>query len=746
MHRVFSLQGWFTCLAVALAAAGAAATERDQRTEVPAAVGRTVSFSKDVQPLLAARCGQCHLNGKKSGGFRMDSRELFLKGGDSGPVVKVGASGDSPLVRLVAALEADNRMPPRGPILSNEHVGILRAWIDQGLKWEDGTAAAKDPKDLTAAEAEAAGLCPVQKIPSKLVYHTILGGQKYHFCCPECKKQFLANPAEYGAAVPATAEAPRTPAPVAAGPVGAGLPRPHDALALSRLIDEHIDRRLAEKKLPTSPASEDAEFLRRVYLDLHGVIPPADRVVAFLNDRRADKRARVIDELLAAPQYGRHLADVWDDLLLPRDLPGAEAAVAPLTRHLEKQFNANVPWDQVVRGLLTARGTHADNGGVIYQLANRTTPMVVDSVSRVFLALPLECAQCHDHPYARWQQADYWGLAAFFAGINRPGLMKTGSYVSFAKDKSGVLQLGSAGVEERPRELRIRLPVPPDRQQRRERGDWIPVRFPGAPPLNLPATEPVLARPLAAQWLTGKDNPYFARAAVNRFWWHFFGQGLVNPVDDMFKPEATVTHPELLDALAAQFVASGFDLKHLTRAICNSQTYQRTSKSVQGNEGDTQLYSRMPIKVLTPEQLWDSLVLVFGREPAKVPNPLWERRPTVALPRGEPRTQRGLFIKHFRGENTAAPTDYTQGIPQALRLMNGVQFNNVEELLGRLAPADGDPAKVVETLYLTALSRPPTREDSTHMIEYVKCQHNRGDACADVLWALLRSSEFAMNH
>src|SRR6185295_14590895 len=153
----------------------------------PAAVGRVVGFSKDVRPLLTARCGGCHMNGKKSGGFRMDSRELFLAGGDSGAVVKVGKSGDSSLIRLVAALEPDNRMPPQGPILSNEHVGVLRAWIDQGLKW-DGNFVTKSPKDLTAPEAEAAGLCPVQKAPSKLVYHTTIGDQTYHFCCPECKK------------------------------------------------------------------------------------------------------------------------------------------------------------------------------------------------------------------------------------------------------------------------------------------------------------------------------------------------------------------------------------------------------------------------------------------------------------------------------------------------------------------------------------------------------------------------------
>jgi hypothetical protein len=515
---------------------------------------------------------------------------------------------------------------------------------------------------------------------------------------------------------------------------------------LARLIDDHIEKRLPEKKIPASPRADDAEFHRRLYLDLHGVIPSADKVVAFLDSRDPDKRGKVIDQLLADPQYGRHMADVWDDLLVPRDVPGAEAAVEPLTGYLEKQFNANLPWDQLVRELLTAKGPHTENGAVIYQLANRTTPMVVDSVTRTFLALPLECAQCHDHPYTHWQQADYWGMAAFFSGVNRPGLMKTGAYVSLAKDKSGTLQLGRAGIEERPGLLRGHLPPPPGQQRQKGNSDAVPARFPGGRPMDLKSNEPVLARPLFAQWLTASDNPYFARATVNRAWRHFFGQALVNPVDDMFKPEATATHPELLESLSSQFVSAGYDLKHLTRAVCNSQAYQRSSKSVKGNAGDTTLYSRMPVKVMTAEQLWDSLVVVFGRDPVKLPNPLWERRAINALRGGEPRTPRGQFVKYFQSEKGVAPTDFTQGIPHALRLMNGVQFNNVDELLARLAPADGTPEKVIEALYLATLSRRPTAEDATQMIEYVKRQSNRRDAHVDILWALLKSSEFVMNH
>jgi YHS domain-containing protein len=706
------------------------AADRDMRTEIPALVQRTVNFSKEVRPLLAARCGSCHLNGKKSGGFRMDSRELFLKGGDAGPAVEIGQSGESRLIKLVAALEADNRMPPEGPILSNEHVGILRAWIDQGLKWEEDSKAVKPPEQLTAAEAEAAGLCAVRKAPSKLIYHTTVGEKKYHFCTPECKKQFAANPVKYG--VPPAEVAKTSPAVVAAPVTAVRL----DSPSLARVIDEHIARRLNEKKIAVSPQADDAEFLRRLYLDLHGIIPPANKVEAFLNSTVANKRAKVIDELLADPGYGRHMADVWDHLLVPRNTPGCEPAVVPLTSYLEKKFNDNARWDEVVRDVLTATGAQKDHGAVTYFLANHTTPAVVDRTSQVFLAVRLDCAQCHDHPYTRWEQRDHWGMASFFNGVSRSDIdRKTGILVikpgvSNVTEKTAALQAGPA-------------PPPPTRLMKSKgKPEQFSARFLGLAPFKMPANESPLARPHLAKWLTSPENPYFARAMVNRMWWHFFGRGLINPVDDMFKPEAIAMHPELLDALSAQFIASGFDLKHLARAITNSQAYQRTSKSTKENKSDQQLYSRMPIKVLTPEQMWDSLVNLFGREP-EMPSARIGRV-ALALQNGVPTTPRGEFIRYFLGDASAAPTDFTQGIPHALRLLNGLQFNNIDAALAKIVRLDDSPAKTVDALYLATLSRRPTPAESTFMVEYVK--RDGKPAYADVLWALLKSSEFVMNH
>ncbi len=730
MLQIKSHRRFLALLALGLGVAPVSAQDRDQRTEIPAAVQRTIDFNKEVRPLLTARCGACHLNGKKNGGLRMDSRELFLAGGDSGAVVKIGKSGESPLIRLVSALDPENRMPPQGPILSNEHVGILRAWIDQGLKWEENGKVVKAPAELTALEAEAAGLCPVSKVPSKLVYHTALGEQTYHFCCPECKKAFIANPAKYRATDSGK------PALKSSAKAAPSAPTKLGALALGRLIDEHIDHRLAEKKLLPSPPTDDAEFLRRLTLDLHGVIPPVDKLVAFLDGAGADNRRKIVDDLLADARYGHHMADVWDHLLVPRNTPGSEAAVAPLTRYLEQKFQDNIPWDQLARDLLTSSGTQKESGAVTFFLANRTTPMVVDSVSRTFLAMPLECAQCHDHPYTRWEQTDYWGFAAFFQGVSRGAI-----------DKFGVIQLNSTrGLTEQQSRLQIALPpltAAGRDKKKKEKVELVPARLLGAERLALGKNESVVARPLAAQWLTAADNPYFARAMVNRLWWHFFGRGLVNPVDDMFKLEATASHPELLDALTAQFVANGYDVKHMIRAIASSAAYQRTSKPLKANENDTQYYSRVPLRVMTPEQMWDSLVSLFGREPALPSAKLG--RPLVVAQRGLPTTPRGEFVMYFLAEG-AAPTDYAQGVPHALRLLNGLQFNNVDALLTRIAPAADNPAKAVEALYLTVLSRRPTAAETTFMTDYAKGRKDQQAAYQDILWVLLKSSEFVMNH
>jgi hypothetical protein len=493
-----------------------------------------------------------------------------------------------------------------------------------------------------------------------------------------------------------------------------------DAKDLARRIDLAVNQKLAAEKVPASPRADDAEFLRRVCLDITGVIPSAERVAAFLDSKDPARRERLIDDLLASPQYGRHMADIWQRLLLPRDSDSRRLQAAPLATWLEKSFNDGKPWDAMVRELLTATGSQDDSPAVTYFLANPTVDKMTDSVCRLFLGVQLQCAQCHNHPFTKWKQDDYWAMAAFFMKV-RPERVN-------AAARNG----NSPGVTEGGRGRPQRLP---------ESARTVPAKFLQGEQPHLKAGEPF--RPVLADWVTSPNNRYFARAMVNRMWAQFFGRGLAHPVDDL-REDSACSHPELMKELADAFTASGFDLKFLVRAVCLSETYNRTSRPVSENESDQMLLSHVAVKPLTPEQLYDSLGVVLGTPRAgDGPKP---RKPQGVKPRPAGGT-REQFIAFFSADEGAPATDYNAGIPQALRLMNVPQMNNTAAVAGALVRGGATPAEVIERLYLATLARRPSAEETKRLTAYVR--DHKGEprqAYGDVVWAVLNSSEFALNH
>jgi hypothetical protein len=487
-----------------------------------------------------------------------------------------------------------------------------------------------------------------------------------------------------------------------------------EVAGLAQRIDRAIQEQLDAEKVPVSGLASDAEFMRRLYLDIAGVIPPADKVAAFLDSKDPDKRAKLIDELLASPAYGKHMADIWQALLLPRTAtPVRGLSREPMVKWLEEKFNANTSWDKMVSELLTASGPQDKNGAVTFFASSQTADKMTDNVCKLFLGVRLECAQCHDHPFTGWKREEYWGMAAFFTKVNMGGGGK------------GAKQPATPTVSEDGKG-RQRLP---------ESAKVVPAKFlQGAEP-KIEGSDP--RRPVLAAWMTAADNPFFARALVNRLWHHFYGRGFVNPVDDMHK-ENRASHPALLSELSEQFVASGFDVKHMIRAICNSQAYQRTSKPNAENEEDATLFSHMAVKVLAPEQLFDSLEAVIGKTPA----PGGLGRPGAGRQVGTPRQQ---FVTFFSGDENADPTEYQHGIPQALRLMNSPQVNRDAHLLNEAVKADA-PEKVIEQMFLGTLSRRPTEPELSKFTAYVKKGDTAKKAYGDILWALLNCSEFTLNH
>ncbi|MBY0461067.1 MAG: DUF1549 and DUF1553 domain-containing protein, partial [Gemmataceae bacterium] len=302
-----------------------------------------------------------------------------------------------------------------------------------------------------------------------------------------------------------------TPAP-AVKPVAlaAVLPKTKDAAAVAKIIDAEVNRKLAEAKLAASAKSTDDEFLRRAYLDITGVIPTAEKTKAFLDDKSPDKREKLIDELLADPHFGRRMADIWTAKLFPRDSGNRFVLKEPLYKWLEDEFNKNPGWDKLVTSLVTSTGTVADNPAVTYFVANRSVDKLTDTTAQHFLGIQLQCAQCHNHPFTSWKQTEYWGMAAFYSKVradNPKNANKGGDNTTI-------------GVQEGKVASKQKDFFP-------EAAKMLPPKFLGGEQAPVTANDPY--RPALAKWMVSADNPFFAKALVNRTWAHLFGRGFVNP-------------------------------------------------------------------------------------------------------------------------------------------------------------------------------------------------------------------------
>jgi hypothetical protein len=492
-----------------------------------------------------------------------------------------------------------------------------------------------------------------------------------------------------------------------------------DSAALTRLIDQEIRKRLAAEKTKAAGQCSDEEFVRRVHLDIIGVIPTADKVTAFLNSKETDKRAKLVDELLADSRFGKYLAEMWTIHMVPRDSNNRALKQKPLEDWLADHFNKNTPLDKTVYELITATGEIDKNPAGTYFVANPTVDKITDNVTKMFLGVQLQCAQCHNHPFTDWKQNEYWAMAAFFMKTRVNGNPQQAA-------KKGI----TLAVSESNKAPNKKNGLP-------ESAKIVPAKFLQG---ETPKISTVEMRPTLAKWMTSTDNKFFARAMANRFWYQMFGRGLVNPVDDMHDDNAA-SHPELLATLTEQLKLNDFDIKYLIRAICNSETYQRTSATKdEAGEIDLDLYVRREVRVLNPEQLFDSLTTILGANAAK-----GEKGKAAGGKKG-PATPRDNFITFFRVED-ANPLEYQNGIPQALRMMNSPFTAKSDATAVQIIGNTKEPREAIERIYLTALARRPTASELERLTKYV----NRPGSTArtsygDILWALLNSSEFVLNH
>ncbi|MCE9532799.1 MAG: DUF1549 and DUF1553 domain-containing protein, partial [Planctomycetes bacterium] len=509
--------------------------------------------------------------------------------------------------------------------------------------------------------------------------------------------------------------------------------------SISATIDLEIQKKLDAQKIPASPLADDAEFLRRAYLDLNGRIPKIEETNAFLASTETDKRAKLIDQLLEQPEYGRHFATIWRDLMVDRTNEMGQVRQGFSWEFIDwaaGSFNKGRGWNEIVTDMLTAAGEAKTNPASTFVLANRMNEFprpenLVGSASKLFMGVALRCAQCHDHPYVKeWKQDDFWGVAAFFGqlrdvttdsngGSQKPTLSESPN-TDEKKETNYINRLKRQGMIPPMKGPQIAIPtiMDPTATLRVVQAKYF---LSNAPKLD----EKGPYRANFAEWLTGKENPYFARAAVNRWWAHFFAQGIVNPVDDMGTNHQP-SHPELLALLEKEFKASNYDLKHLIRCISNSKTYQRTSRPLPENKQDTKLFSHMVLKQLSADQMHDSLFVTIGRAP------------TLGKNRDQ---QTAIFATKDADDN---PTELSHGIPQFLNQMNASVAR--DNYVANRYITGKSKEDAVKNLYLGILSRPPKPQELEKMLAYLGKAANVQEGYRDVFWVLLNSAEFMFNH
>jgi hypothetical protein len=504
-------------------------------------------------------------------------------------------------------------------------------------------------------------------------------------------------------------------------------------------IDELVLKKLDALHIPPSPPCADAEFIRRAYLDAAGILPTPEEVQRFTADTQPDKRARLIDGLLRRPEFVDYWAYKWSDLFLVSTRRLQQPAVWSFYQYLRQSVADDKPWDRLAREVLTAGGSNLENGAANYYVLHKDVTDVTEATAVTFLGMSLTCARCHNHPLEKWTQDQYWQMANLFSRV----VLKNG-------DRGGevLVEALPSGDVPHPRRGVAMPPAPLDARP-------------------LPLDSPADRRQYFADWLTAPDNPYFAKALVNRVWRNFLGRGLVEAEDDLRQTNPP-TNPELLDALAKDFIAHHYDVKYLIRLVMNSAAYQRSSVPLPENRTDDRFYSHYLIRRLPAEVVLDAYTQVTG-----VPTPFTQvalgttggTSATNMYPLGTralqlPDTQLvSPFLEAFgrplREQTCSCEREEDSSVGQALHLNNGETLNDKVRAKGSrverwLAEKVGDE-EAVRRVFLLGLSRPPTAEEMQKFTTLLSdAQHDghttRREMLEDLFWAVLTGREFLFNH
>jgi hypothetical protein len=517
-------------------------------------------------------------------------------------------------------------------------------------------------------------------------------------------------------------------------------------------IDSLLNKAISEAKAPVARLTSDDEFARRTYLDLTGRLPQLDELRSFVASRDQNKRDKLVASLLKTDDYATNWARYWRDVIRFRapneaanqlNYPSFEA-------WLSGQFAKNRPWDEIVTDILMARGPNTENGATVFALAQTGAPVeMAGEVSRVFMGVQIQCAQCHDHPNDSWKRQQFHEFAAFFSGI-RAGRI--------SKQVPGMPAVFGVSPDKRAAEAYTM----PDLKDPTKSHPITPKFFLGDKATPVSGLKTAQRYALVSSLITGQDNPWFAKAYVNRVWGALMGEGFYTPIDDI-GPTKNVHNGEVIDALAAQWQAGGYDVQWLFRTIMATKAYQRESRSTSSAAGRTPFASNCPSR-LRADQIFDSISAALGlnldvanrpgggkKSVAVLAKTDAKTKPTTTPPAKNPAAQRNALRTRFNqtfGVDPSTPGDDIVGtIPQALFLMNSPQLNNAmkatnNSMLGQLLKSTPDNRAVLNALYLRVLARQPNAKEVQVCGQYVEKTGNREEAFEDILWSLLNSTEF----
>ena len=692
-----------------------------------------VSFANEVLPILTkGRCnsGGCHGKAEGQNGFKL-SLFGFDAQADYEALTKEGKGRRVLLIdpERSMLIQKGTAQVPHGGGLKIERESAahqrLRRWIASGAEFSS-----PDERQLVSIEVEPAlviiGANGTQQLRVTAIDDK--GGRR----CATVEADYISNaPHIADANSRGLLQASDVPGEAAVlvrylGHVAVcrvALPRPGSTFARpveANFIDKHVWDKLARLGIPPSEPIDDSTFMRRTFLDVIGTLPTASEARKFLTDPSADKRGRLVDELLQRPEYADYWAMKWTDLLKADKIKITPQGTVGMNRWLRKQFASNRPYDEMVREILTAQGPVQSESPVAFFKSLDQPEVVSRAVSQLFLGVRIECAQCHHHPSERWSQDDYAGLVGFFTGIA----------VKKLPDGTEAI-LAKTGID----------------QKHPRTGELVPARALGAKDADFNNVSD--RRQVLATWVTSPENPFFAKAIANRLWAHYFSRGLVEPIDDIRVTNPATNEP-LMAALEAHLKEVRYDLRAFTRTLLMSRVYQLSSITSDANKDDRQHFSHASPKAMPAEVLLDAISQTtgipekFNGWPEGVRSiQVWDNRMPSYFFR--------IFGRPVRATVCECERSNEPSISQALHLLNSPEVNakigHRKGLVRQLSDSSRTSDEITDEIYLGTLARFPTAEERSLMKQaFDAAGPNRHQAIEDMLWTLLNTKEFLYNN